>query len=140
MVKNQLMPTALVALAVIACAMPTTTPAKTPKSQILPLTCISLEKPMTTDEITIQENTQAKISNYFVGVGNIWEREQPDAQGVIAPRMSATLAISELNSEQTRHEEVFVGSLISLGSDRYCVVNVDEGNSTPGTLTMRKFP
>jgi len=90
------------------------------------------------DEITIRETTQQEISGHLVGVGNIWERELPDDKGVIAPRMSATLAIHDLTKQQTRHEQVFAGSVITLGEDRYHIVNVDEGGGARGAITLRR--
>lgn len=90
------------------------------------------------DEIRIRETTTQEISGHSVGVGNIWERELPDADGVIAPRMSATVAIHDPATLKTRHEQVFAGSVITLGEDRYQIVNVDEGGGDRGTITMSK--
>lgn len=95
---------------------------------------------MSNDEMTIRETTQQEFSGHLVGVGNIWERELPDDKGVIAPRMSATLAIHDLATEKTRHENVFAGSVISLGADRYYVSNVDDGGGARGSITLRKIP
>lgn len=89
-------------------------------------------------EITIQETTHQEISGHLVGVGNIWERDLPDDKGVIAPRMSAILAIHDLATKKTRHEQVFAGSVITLGADRYHIVNVEEGGGAPGAITLRK--
>ncbi|HET8671138.1 MAG TPA: hypothetical protein VFM05_11075 [Candidatus Saccharimonadales bacterium] len=93
---------------------------------------------MTTEDITIRETTQAEISGHLVGVGNIWEQERPDNEGVIALRLSATLAIYDLASQQERSERVSVGSEVSLGADSYSVVNIEEGHSEPGSLTLRR--
>ena len=87
--------------------------------------------------MTIRETAQAEISGHLVGVGNIWERELPDDQGRIALRLSASLAIQDLASQQERSEKVAVGSVISLGGDRYSVVNLKEGQSEPGSITLR---
>jgi len=95
---------------------------------------------MSHDETTIRETTQVMISGHLVGVSNIWERELPDRQGVIAPRLSATATIRDVASQQTRVERVFAGSLLTLGADRYCVVKVDAGESAPGAITLRKNP
>jgi hypothetical protein len=92
------------------------------------------------NEMTIRETTQPMISGHLVGVGNIWERDLPDDRGVIAPRLSATLSIMDLATNQTRHEIVFTGSLLSLGDDTYCVVNVEEGKSELGEIILRKNP
>jgi hypothetical protein len=123
----------------IACTAPTTTPEKTPNPLVVSSNCHSLENVKISDEIVIQETTVGTISNHAVGVSNIFEREIPNDKGVIASRMSATLSILDIASEQTSREEVFAGSVISLGSDRYCVVNVEYGNSS-GSVTLRKIP
>jgi hypothetical protein len=93
---------------------------------------------MNSEEMTIRETTQPTISGHLVGVSNIWERDLPDRQGVIASRLSATLTILDIATQQTRVEKVFVGSVLSLGADSYCVVNVDPGKSAPGAITLRK--
>ncbi|BAZ32087.1 hypothetical protein NIES4074_45890 [Cylindrospermum sp. NIES-4074] len=147
MVNNKFVSAVVVAWVVVACAMPTTAPVKTPAPKATYLTCNFSEEQMTSNEITIKESTQPTISGHLVGVSNIWERELPDDQGAIAsggrfaiaPRMSASLSIQDIASEQTRAEKVFAGSVLSLGADRYCVVNVEEGNSTPGMITLRKI-
>jgi hypothetical protein len=95
---------------------------------------------MTSDKMTIRETTQLTISGHLVGVGNIWERDLADDQGVIASRLSANLSIQDLASKQTRVEKVFAGSVLTLGTDRYCVVNVEEGESAPGSISLHKLP
>jgi hypothetical protein len=90
-------------------------------------------------EETIRETTQPTISGHHVGVGNIWERDLPDAAGIVAPHMSATLSIFDPSSGKSRHEKVFVGSVITLGADRYLVVSVEEGEIAPGAITLRKL-
>ena len=92
---------------------------------------------MSNNEITIRETAQLEISGQLVAVGNIWERELPDSNEVIAPRMSATLSVHDPVSQEGWSEKVFAGSEISLGGDRYLVVNVEEGQSEPGSITLR---
>jgi hypothetical protein len=94
---------------------------------------------MNNEEMTIQETTQPTISGHLVGVSNIWERDLPDSQGVIASRLSATVTIRDLTSQQSRVEKVFAGSVLSLGADDYCVVSVKPGKSAPGAITLRKM-
>jgi hypothetical protein len=91
------------------------------------------------DERTIRETTQTEISGHLVGVGNIWERELPDEDGVIAPRLSATLSIFNLASQEERSEKVFAGKVVILGADRYEVVRVEEGETQPGSITLRQL-
>jgi hypothetical protein len=94
---------------------------------------------MTDDRITILENAQAIISGLAVGVANIWESDLPDDSGVITSRMSATLSIEEQGKDLRRHERVRTGSVFSVGGDRYHVVDVDEGTSSGGSVTLRKL-
>jgi hypothetical protein len=94
---------------------------------------------MSDDEITITETTVAKISGYRVGVGNVWERQLKDDQGVTALRMSASMAIFDPDSGQEYERKVFAGNTVSLGTDRYLVVKVHEGASGLGSITLRKI-
>ena len=90
-------------------------------------------------DIIIKENTQPAIGPYFVGVGNIWERDTPDANGVIARRMTATVAATHASTKQERTEQVFAGSVLTLGDSRYAVVDISEGHAGVGSITLRKI-
>jgi hypothetical protein len=140
MIDSKLAVAAVILCAVAACAVGGAEPVSPPAVETTPLACNHLEGSMTDDELTIRETTQPTISGHLVGVGNIWERELPDDQGVLEPRLSARLSIQNLTSQETRVEQVFAGSVIMLGADRYCVVNVEEGESAPGAITLRKLP
>jgi hypothetical protein len=94
---------------------------------------------MSGTELSIRETTQQTLSDHLVGVGNIWERELPDKDGVVASRMSASLSITSTATSETRHEKVFAGSLVELGDDTYCVTQVQEGSSGPGMVVLRKI-
>ena len=91
------------------------------------------------DEMTIRETTQPAIGNHLLGVSNIWERELPDDRGVVAARLSATLNIADPATGEARREFVIVGSEFSLGAERYRVVNIDEGASDLGAITVRRI-
>jgi hypothetical protein len=106
---------------------------------LTPSICSIVEERMSNDEVTIQETTQPTISGHRVGVGNIWERDLPDATGAVAPRVSAGLWILDIASDQERYQEVFAGSVLLLGADRYCVVKVEQGVSALGAITLRKI-
>ena len=96
---------------------------------------------MTSDsDIIIIETTQLKMFHYLVGVSNIWERELPDQQGVIKPRLSANINIFDLDSKESREQEVFSESIIALEGQNYRVVNVNDGTHTrPGSITLQKM-
>jgi hypothetical protein len=124
-----------------ACAAACVTPAAGPDAAARQSNAQASEKKMSSDEITIAATTQPELSGHLVGVGNIFERDLPDDKGVVAPRMSATLAITSRASHQTRHEDVFAGSVIALGADRYAVVAVVEGKKGQrGSITLRRLP
>jgi hypothetical protein len=91
------------------------------------------------EEMTIRETTQPRIANHLVGVGNIWERELPDEEGVVASRLSASVSITNPNTRETRQQFVFVGSTLSLGQERYLVVDIDEGDSELGAIKVRRI-
>lgn len=91
------------------------------------------------DEVMkIRETTQPLLSGYLVGVSNIWERDHADGKGGTAPRVAATLSITDPASRETRREDVVAGSIVALGADRYCVVAVEEGQASPGSVSLSK--
>jgi hypothetical protein len=135
MIEGRLTGALLVSYAVIATVL-----LMAPEAQAAPATCILPEGSMMSDEMTIRETAQPTISGHQVGVSNIWERELPDEKGVILPRVSASLTIKNLVSNRTRVEKVFAGSVVVLDPDRYCVVDVEEGQTSPGAITLRKIP
>ena len=94
-------------------------------------------KPITS--ITIVETTVGDLSHYRLGVADIWVRELPDEQGKIEPRLSASLSVFDENTKEETDHEVFVGSIIHLDDGNYQVTDMDEGSSTPGSLTLQKI-
>jgi len=94
---------------------------------------------MKEEDRKLRETTVANLSGLRVGTGNVFERDLPDARGVIAPRMSAVLAMFNPQTKQEWHETVIVGSVLALGADRYCVVGIDRGRGSPGWVTVRKL-
>lgn len=88
--------------------------------------------------VVIRENTQANILHYRIGVANIWERDLPDDQGRIKSQMSATVAIFNTQTEESREEKVRVGSLITLDAGhQYRVLKIDEGDGEIGSITIQ---
>jgi len=79
------------------------------------------------------------MSGRRIGIANILERELPDESGVVALRMSALLNIHDPETGTSIKEKVFAGSMVSIGVDRYCVVKVEQGTTSPGWVTVRKL-
>jgi hypothetical protein len=90
-------------------------------------------------ETVIQESTQPKIGNYLVGVANIWERDLPDDNGVVASRVSASVTVFDPTTNESHREFVVVGSTLLIGNDRYRVVHIDEGHSDLGAITVSRI-
>jgi hypothetical protein len=93
---------------------------------------------MTGEVLRFRETTSNTLSNKDVGVSNIFERELPDEQGVIAPRLSAVLVIHDPHTDAIRRETVFAGNIVSIGGDRYTVVSVELGKGSPGWISLRQ--
>ena len=89
------------------------------------------------EPIAIQESTQALISGRLVAVSNIWERDAPDADGVIAPRLTAQVTVADPGPDGSCRLDVAVGTVLVLGADRYRVVDVVRTVSAPGAITLR---
>lgn len=94
---------------------------------------------MDVDELTIRETTQAAIGNHFVGVANIWDRDLPDDAGVIAPRLSAHVFVSEQTSSDSQRHTVTIGSTFAVGDAEYQLIDIDEGRGEPGSITVRRM-
>jgi hypothetical protein len=88
---------------------------------------------------TIRETTVATLSQRSVGVANIFERKLPDESGAVAPRMSAKVSIMSEEAGEDRDETVIAGSVITIGADRYCVVEVQPGAGAPGHITVERL-
>jgi hypothetical protein len=98
-----------------------------------------LETTMAGEDISIRETSQPEISGHLVGVSNIWERELPDADGLIENRPSASVTIQDLVTKQTQVVKVIVGSVLSLGADNYKVISIEEGKAAPGAIVLHKL-
>jgi len=69
-------------------------------------------------------------------IHEIWERETPDERGDVRRRMTATVAITNPVTKEEQTLQFFSGSVITLGEDRYTVVNVEEG-ARRGLIALR---
>jgi len=94
---------------------------------------------MGSDVLRLRETTNPTLSEYDVGIGNIYERDLPDENGVVAPRLSAVLVIHNPTTGEIRRETVVVGSTVVIGADRYCVVKLEEGQTSPGWVSVSKL-
>lgn len=94
---------------------------------------------MKDEVLRLRETTNPTVSDRQVGISNIFERDLPDAKGVVGPRMSAVLVIFDPATKQSRRETVAAGNVVSIGADRYCVVSVEEGKSAPGWVSLQKL-
>jgi hypothetical protein len=97
------------------------------------------ENRMQDEVLRFRETTNPTLSDHQVGISNIFERDLPDAKGVVAPRLSAVLVIFDPATKQSRRETVATGTTVAIGADRYCVVGVEEGKSGPGWVSLRKL-
>jgi hypothetical protein len=122
---------AIITLVVAACSQ---SPARRDPSVASRSTCAR------TDETQrLRETTQPTLSDRLVGIGNIFERDVPDASGVVAARLSAVLVITDPTTQQSRRETVIEGSVVTIGGDRYCVVELEAGTREPGWVSIRKL-
>lgn len=97
------------------------------------------ENRMQDEVLRFRETTNPTVSDHQVGISNIFERDLPDAKGVVGPRISAVLVIFDPATRQSRRETVATGSTVAIGADRYCVVSVEEGKNGPGWVSLRKL-
>jgi len=94
---------------------------------------------MQDEVLRFRETTNPTVSGNQVGISNIFERDLPDAKGVVGPRISAVLVIFDPATQQSRRETVATGSTVAIGADHYCVVSVEAGKSAPGWVSLRKL-
>lgn len=94
---------------------------------------------MSEELITIRETTVWTAANLRVGVSNIWEREISDEAGRVESRMSANVSIFDPATDEKRSQKVFAGSILTVGTERYCVIKVEKGKSSPGSIALRKL-
>ena len=97
------------------------------------------EETQVTETIRIRETTQHALSGHLVAVGNIFERELPGPDGVVAERLSANLEIRPEGGGPTTNQKVIVGSIVTIGGDRYRVESIEEGDEQPGALTLGRL-
>jgi hypothetical protein len=132
----------LAAASVLACgrepASKPPTPAPTPTSSPASPPCAGVR--LEGEPQSYEEGTNPTISDYDVGISNIFARELPDDAGVVAKRLSASLSIHDPKTSSLRHEIVVPGNIVTIGADRYCVTSVDYGSDPkPGSVFLQKL-
>ena len=86
----------------------------------------------------IVETTQVELSRHLVAPTNIWDREFPAEDGGSQSRPSAVLSLMDTASGRQWEERVFVGSRVVLGADTYQIIEVEEGETSPGHIVVRR--
>jgi hypothetical protein len=141
----------VLAIAQAACGQSTATPSPSPGATATATAPAAAPAPgaaaapdcqenrMQDEVLRFRETTNPTLSNHQVGISNIFERDLPDAKGVVGPRLSAVLVIFDPATKQSRRETVATGTTVAIGADRYCIVGVEEGKSGPGWVSLRKL-
>jgi hypothetical protein len=87
----------------------------------------------------ICEPCVGELSGERVGVGNVWKRALPGADGGAAVlQESAHLSIWSVDSGAERGVYVVVGSDVILGGDTYRVVRIDDPKGSQGGVVLVK--
>lgn len=94
---------------------------------------------MADDILKLRQTTQTELSGRHVGVANILERELPDQNGAVASRMSALLNIYDPSTRESAKKTVSAGSVVEIGDDKYCIIHVEQGETSPGWISLRKL-
>ncbi len=104
------------------------------------LACSREAPPLPPGAIEICEPCVGTLGEYSIGVGNIWERELPGADGVLKKRPSAMLAIWRNGDDAGATRDVIVapGSEVQLGDETYRVIDVDVPPGKPGSVRLQK--
>lgn len=86
------------------------------------------------------ETTQNEVSNMIVGTADIFDRDLPDKSGKLRPQLSAFMLVAKPNEKDGVRLEVTAGSVVGIGADRYCIVEIGErGEGHPtGWVSLRK--
>lgn len=90
------------------------------------------------ETITIQETTQADVSDHYVGVGNIWERDLEGPDGRVEARMSARIFVFDPHNEKEWDVTAIVGTEIALNGVVWKLTLMDEGEQGPGYVVLER--
>jgi len=91
------------------------------------------------ESIELEETTSTSVADgWRVGTSNIYERDLPDASGVVASRLSAALTIADADNVVRNRAIVTVYANVTIGADWYCVTNIIEKNGR-GLVSLVKL-
>lgn len=85
----------------------------------------------------LTEGTLPTLSGHDVGVTGIFVRALPGNGGEVRRQLSGMLVIS--HAESAWRETVVRGSVVTIGSDRYCITAIEAGKTEPGAIWVRKL-
>lgn len=86
----------------------------------------------------LKENTNPTLSGHEVAITKIRERDLPGNGGEVHRQLSVVLEIFDPATEKSWSETVARGSVVTIGGDRYCVVELEKGETEPGAIWIRK--
>lgn len=95
-----------------------------------PVCGVPLEGPRT----VIVEGSSVRLSGAQVTAGSILTRWEMKDSGISEHLTSAGLSTAAGAAGTT----ISVGSIVSVGADRYCVVDIMYGQSEPGSVSLQK--
>ena len=88
----------------------------------------------------LTETTAAWLAGVRVGVGNIWEDDYELPDGASAHGPTVRFVLLEDDSERPQRIVAGPGSVVELGSARWEVLEVVEGESgSDGSVTVRRL-
>jgi hypothetical protein len=90
-------------------------------------------------ELELEETTVERLGGVRVGIANIYEGDYERADGSADRGPTATL-IPLLGQDPNPQLVVGAGSALTLGSERFEVVDVSPGDGEHGTVTVRPLP
>lgn len=96
----------------------------------------ALERPLPIGVERYTQTTQPTISGCLVGIADIYDRPRPDAGNAMQP--SALLVDACLPAGKD-YLVVFIGNVVKLGGDEYCVSDIEIRHDRPGRITLVKL-
>ena len=88
----------------------------------------------------IDETTNPQIGTHEVGVSNLFDRELPGPDGVVAMRKGAAISVYDRETKKEEHHKVTIGTVIPIGNTSYRVVAIEYGHVGPGWIILERIP